>query len=530
MNLFKYTVTLAALAAQAFAAETLFSNLAFMVAPGSSAGKLYVFSRGDVASGMTELTLKATSLGVTVENSKQLSVGDTMTTVQDSIFIDTRAERRRIPATNAGDLGLVFPMYGLDNNKSFAKPVGIFSARSINRIVETPLDNPSYIDELESPMETAATGFSYDSSAKILWIARGAAGVSRYDISQSVNNPDIEEYLVNKKNSKFQKVSLDIEYSASKNPSIHDVKIHPQTRDLWLATEKGLWIKSGETLKVHKSLDTTKRVTGIWMGGEPFQIIVETSKSSDEGVQGTLWRSTDSKNFKKVKFLDTTGTVQKKDIFENSNYTVSDIAFLGNKAFIGVSSTGGKESGYLLMDSTGIQAWETDDSDGSQWLNGFEKGVTDRDVIITSITTFPLSSHATGIAVGTYGNGISVSADSGATWTSILNRAKLGADLGTIRMVPSVISEGEQSLVSYKVSKSSKITIDVFSYDMRKVRTIVKDASREADKSRSTFAKEDFWDGKDKNGRYCTMGVYYVRVKDNHGNIGWGKVMTLGGR
>ena len=77
--------------------------------------------------------------------------------------------------------------------------------------------------------------------------------------------------------------------------------------------------------------------------------------------------------------------------------------------------------------------------------------------------------------------------------------------------------------------KESKITIDVFSYDMRKVRTIVKDAHRDSDDSRSTNPKEDFWDGYDKAGRPCTMGVYYVRVKDNHGHVGWGKVMTLGG-
>ena len=89
--------------------------------------------------------------------------------------------------------------------------------------------------------------------------------------------------------------------------------------------------------------------------------------------------------------------------------------------------------------------------------------------------------------------------------------------------------KGTPVSVYFKVSKDAKITIDVFSYDMRKIRTIVKDAPRSADKSRSTNPKEDFWDGKDKAGRPCTMGVYYVRVKDNHGHIGWGKVMTLGG-
>ena len=47
--------------------------------------------------------------------------------------------------------------------------------------------------------------------------------------------------------------------------------------------------------------------------------------------------------------------------------------------------------------------------------------------------------------------------------------------------------------------------------------------------SGKTNAKEDFWDGMDDGGRPCTMGIYYVRVKDNHGHIGWGKVMSLGG-
>ncbi len=184
-------------------------------------------------------------------------------------------------------------------------------------------------------------------------------------------------------------------------------------------------------------------------------------------------------------------------------------------------------SGFLKLDSVGVRAYEGED--GSSWLYGHNMGVTDRDVIIVSMTAFPLTSKRTGLAVATYGNGISVSADTGKTWTPILNRAKLSDNLGTIRMVPSVIVAGGQSLVSYKVAKESKITIEVFSYDMKKVRRIVKSAPRSADASRSTNAKEDFWDGKDDYGRPCSMGVYYVRVKDNHDHVGWGKVMTLGG-
>ena len=183
---------------------------------------------------------------------------------------------------------------------------------------------------------------------------------------------------------------------------------------------------------------------------------------------------------------------------------------------------------FFRVDSLGARAYENSDEE-SAWLYGFEMGVTDRDVIICSMTSFPLAKGLTGLAVSTYGNGISVSADTGRTWTSVLNRAKLGGDLGTVRMVPSVITAGSESLVSYKVSKDSKITIEVFSYDMKLVRKVVKSEPRFADASRSTNPKEDVWDGLDEYGNPCAMGVYYVRVKDNHGHVGWGKVMTLGG-
>jgi hypothetical protein len=267
------------------------------------------------------------------------------------------------------------------------------------------------------------------------------------------------------------------------------------------------------------------------MGGNPLQIIAETNYKDKKNVVGGLWRiyGEKSKDFVKVDFLDTAGKVLKKDIYDEADYTVGDVAFIGNKAFVLVRTAGGSASGYLKLDSLGVKAWEQDDDGKNQWLYGYETGATDRRFVIKSMCAFPLSKKRMGLAIATYGNGISVSADSGATWNVILNRAKLDNNLGSIRMVPSVITPGDEALVSYKVGRESKITIEVFSYDMRKVRTIVKNAVRNADALRSTNPKEDFWDGRDDHGKDCTMGVYYIRVKDNHGHIGWGKAMTLGG-
>lgn len=539
MDLVSKNRTLRALAIMAISAgcafaatETLFSNWAFSVAPGGSNGSLLVFSRGEMNSGFTLLNLKVSASGqVQVDKTEQEAVSDSMTAVQDGIFTDVYAEHRRIPVVAAGKLGTVFPMFGLDNSGNYLKPEGIFTVRSISNVPETPLELPSAAEDLDSAMMYAVSGFAYDSSKSILWIARGALGLTGYDISKGANNPKEFHLIFNRDEKRLDTLKLNASKNLNKFTEIFDVAFDKESETLWIATAKGLWTldQSGKLASASKALDTM-RVTGVWIGGSPLQVIAETSMKGKESVSGGLWRrnTNASGDFAKVAFIGIDGKAQKKDVYDNADYTVSDIAFVGKETFVAVRTVGGTESGFLRLDSLGARAYENDDEE-SAWLYGFDMGVTDRDVIICSMTSFPLTKDIMGLAVATYGNGISVSADTGKTWTPILNRAKLGGDLGTVRMVPSVITAGSESLVSYKVSKDSKITIEIFSYDMKKVRKIVKSAPRFADASRSTNAKEDVWDGLDDYGNPCTMGVYYVRVKDNHGHIGWGKVMTLGG-
>ncbi|MDD5941201.1 hypothetical protein [Fibrobacter sp.] len=517
------------------AAETLFSNYAMNVTGSGKNGELWVFSRSGTYSGVTLLNLNAGSSGIQVNGSKQGQASDSMTAMQDGIYSGVLAEHRRISSGYAGKIGYVLPMYGLDDDGNHLLPAGFFSVRGTEEVQENPLDvDHSLLPEAvaeDSAMYYAVSGFAFDSTSGRLWLARGTAGLGFYEELKSGKKQGM--FQLNLKTGTLDTAKVNYKWDAKNNPRVLDVKLHPETSELWMATSKGLWKRSseGKISKVSTSLDTSARVTGLWMGGNPLTIIAETSYMQKESMKGALWvLRKNAKDFAKVDFLDTAGKLQKKDVYDDGDYTVSGVAFIGKVAYVAVTS-GGSVSGFFRLDSTGVRAWETDGDGKNNWLYGFETGATDRDAIITSICSFPLDTKTEGLALATYGNGISVSADSGKTWTTILNRAKLGGDLGTIRMVPSVITsgDGDQSLVSYKVSKDSKITIDVFSYDMRKIRTIVKDAPRSADKSRSTNPKEDFWDGKDKAGRPCTMGVYYVRVKDNHGHIGWGKVMTLGG-
>jgi hypothetical protein len=514
------------------ATETLFSNWAFSVAPGGDYGSLWVFSRGDMNSGVTRLDLKVSASGqVQVSGTEQGPLSDSVTAVHDGIFTDVNANHRRIPAENAGRLGLVYPMYGLDNNGNLLQPEGIISVRSTEDIFETPLELPSAAEELDSAMTYAVSGLAYDSTRKTLWIARGMLGLTGYDISRGANDPKEFRLIFDRENKALDTLKLNASKDLKKYTEVFDVALDPNTRDLWMATARGLWVLSadGRLASASKVLDSM-RVTGVWVGGEPLMVIAETQAQGKESMKGGLWRKYVEKSgdFAKVPFIDVKGNSQKKDVYDNADYTVSNVAFVGKQALVAVRTVGGSVTGLLRVDSLGVRAYESDEEE-SQWLFGFEMGVTDRDVMICDIAAFPLEKNTTGLAVATYGNGISVSADTGRTWTPILNRAKLSGNLGTVRMVPSVITAGSESLVSYKVSKDSKITIEVFSYDMKKVRKIVKSAPRFADASRSTNAKEDVWDGLDDYGNPCAMGVYYVRVKDNHGHVGWGKVMTLGG-
>lgn len=518
--------------ANVFAAgELLVSNYSFATC-GYSKGKLWVFSRGDANGGFSLLEFgEGSPLRVL---SSQFSIFENeveYTAVHDGILSDALAERRRIPFENAGKLGKVLPMYGIDSIGNYRKPMGFISIRGIEEggLSYIPLSNPevTYSDTVPALMDGAIFGFAYDSSSSVLWAARGTSGILRYDFSKGLGNVQEKSFVLNKKEKRLDTLQYAQKLRLADYPAVLDVKMEPSSRKLLLATTSGLWIQEDYSSNKFKSVPAleTSRVTGVWLGGTPLQYIAETARQKDGRLENKLWRSFDGNKFTEVVFRDTTGK-QVVSAYDRSDYSVSGVSFIGKKAFVAVRAVGGAESGLLKLDSLGAIPWESE----NQWLYGLEAGVVNRNTMILSVGDWTLPNGGKGLSVTTYGNGISVSADSGKTWQPVLNQAAVGKNLASIRMVPSVMAADGESLVAYNLSKESKVTIEVFSYDMRKVRTIVKDALRPASAGRSTNAAEDIWDGRDDMGRAVTMGIYYVRVKDNHGHVGWGKVMTLGDR
>ena len=163
-TILKKCLWLALAAMPAFAAETLFSNYTLNVNPTGKVGSLWVFSRGDIYSGVTFLNLSEGVLGVKVSDPKQEQVSDSMTAVQYGIFSDVLAEHRRTPSIYAGKLGYVLPMFGLNDDGYPLQPEGFFSVRGIDNLIETPLSRAtSWIVTLalnSVPRRPDSTGFA----------------------------------------------------------------------------------------------------------------------------------------------------------------------------------------------------------------------------------------------------------------------------------------------------------------------------------------------------------------------------------
>jgi hypothetical protein len=94
---------------------------------------------------------------------------------------------------------------------------------------------------------------------------------------------------------------------------------------------------------------------------------------------------------------------------------------------------------------------------------------------------------------------------------------------------PTVIYPGFKSTrFAYSLKKSSNVTIEVFDFSMRKVKTVSRNVPRTAGE-RSDKSTEDRWDGRDDNGRAVSPGVYYFKVSSSDGDK-FGKIIVYGAK
>lgn len=91
-------------------------------------------------------------------------------------------------------------------------------------------------------------------------------------------------------------------------------------------------------------------------------------------------------------------------------------------------------------------------------------------------------------------------------------------------------SKSSRAVFVYNLSKDAKVTLRVYDYNMDHVKTVISGKLRKAGKNggplgRSTVEAEDFWDGRNENGKMVAPGVYYYKITTDSGERAFGKLI-----
>lgn len=532
------------LCAVSVAAENvLVSNFTYAIAEGVNRGTIWVLARGDgdYANGYSVIQLVPSTNGIEVKGSKSFLLPSQTVGVHDKVFQSMGAENRRSLLVRSGAL-MVGQAFSPDSLDEYTQPLGLV------RLLKTGEDSDAGIFSVQaaglgldaseawkSPLEVSVHDAAVDKGGR-LWLARGPWGVARAALAaaswkgEEALADSLPVFALNAKTAKWDTLRTAEDLDTAKQLNVWALALDSNSGSLWVGSEAGLWRGNRDSSALRRvrlgSVDTL-RITGIWADSAFRRIVVESAvilKPKDQPKAiSSLWTSWDGgAHFSKVALP-----------YDSLDISVSRAAFLGDTAWLAVQGIENLASGLLKVRGSIAFRWpdsliDLSREESSQYLWGLEAGVVDRDAIVTSVTTFGLGS-AKALAVSTDGAGVAVSADSGRTWQQVLNQKSVKGSLREVRMVPSVMRGYGASLVAYRLGKSAKVTIEVFSYDMRKVKTIIRNEPRNADPLRSTNPRTDIWDGRDDMGNSVAAGMYYVRVRDNKDHEAWGKVLFLGG-
>lgn len=517
-------------------ASQLVSNFVFGVQPGVAPGQLWLVTRGEAGNGTTRLRLQYTQGILQVEIGTSNRFPEGVVAVQDGFFADLTGELRRLPALHTSD-GLLVPAYrALEGRQS---PRGFLRVGSGT----APADTLPWSLPLEPPMGAAI--HSMLPWGNTLQLAMGNAGVGQIllDSAGGLPNPLSLNLRIPRRDSlhwvnlatcvghiicdslNVVRRTLD----STEFPAVLSLAADTLRGRLWIGTARGLLQGNDSLLDLagHPHLDTA-RITGVWMQGN--NILVETAFRQGTRTRSALyWSNSGGAMFSPVQL----GQQSNQNYYDSLHTSVSGVAFLGDRAWVGLLPIEGNRNGLLLLEGANAlpvpDSLRRDESLFGRFVHGPGTGILEYDAPVTGVTDFALDGQRRGLAVSLFGAGVALSADSGRTWRTVLNLAPVRGGLREVRITPSVLRfAGTEARISYRLDSPSPVRIEVFSYDMERVRTVVAGAHRNADPLRSSHPREDVWDGRNDAGNFVAAGLYYVRVRAS-GREAWGKIYWGGG-
>ncbi len=204
-----------------------------------------------------------------------------------------------------------------------------------------------------------------------------------------------------------------------------------------------------------------------------------------------------------------------------------DLAFYGDSSWVNFDFPG--RPGLVLFkgDSVYVNAGQDTADYGyflSRGLSSLAWGLE------LSMVTTVQGNGRTFTAVGSSSRGLYYQEVGDTLWHNVSRQVGVKKDLQEVITFPTVYDGSRDVGLGYQLKKTADIYIEIYDYEMEKVRTVISGSRRKGGGSRSENPGEDKWDGRDDNGDYVSVGVYYVLVKSSRGERGWGKVIVIRGR
>ena len=99
---------------------------------------------------------------------------------------------------------------------------------------------------------------------------------------------------------------------------------------------------------------------------------------------------------------------------------------------------------------------------------------------------------------------------------------KQGSKLDNQVQIAHNVSVGEQALISFSLTNEAVVSVDIFDFSSRKVRSLAQNTVFSGGSSHHVP-----WDGRDSEGRNVANGTYFFRIQLESGPISFGKVVVL---
>ena len=213
-----------------------------------------------------------------------------------------------------------------------------------------------------------------------------------------------------------------------------------------------------------------------------------------------------------------------------ATWAFSGPTFAWDLAFAADSVWAGTEEGLLLSPDH-----------GESWVEVPVEDILSRDLLrepFVGVERFSLPDGRVALWAGA-DNGLGRSLDGGRSWTilsfPVRTRAvDSGRVIGEGGLVdtrgaktyaapsPFAPSRGQRSMVVYSLAETDEVSVDIFDFSSRRVRTLVDGESRAGGRH-----YREPWDGLDDAGSRVANGVYFFRVETASGSRAFGNVVVL---